>query len=518
MQTDVGAEKAVRQVWAIASQKASPRAAGSLSASGVVVSVPGIRRNIAFLSLSQGVSVASNLLVVALSARYLGVERFGQQAVLRSIALFSLPLLAGGLRYHIVRAIARDPEGVPSYLGSILSLRWFLALSVAVAAAIIIHLLPLERELEIASYAAVLVALSGVWYSVPRAILIAYERNEYNLLMGGVDSLLVIALTVVAIRLDAGVAGILAASALPGFAVAGAGQLLIQRHLVRPRLAIDLRRWWEIMGSVLPLGVGGVLRRSYARIDVWLLALLDGAASAALFSVAYRVALQLMDVSRLIATAIMPRISLLAHTRRDDLRTAVEGLLRILLVFSIAAAGLVAACAAPVLTFIVGPQFEGSIVALRLVAVVCVTALADAVLFVVLVALGLERAAVLCLAATVLGNVILDLLLIPSLGVRGACLGTIGAEWIYFTLALVLLRRELQIPSIWRLVGRPLSAGAAMAAAIWMAGPGHPVFGAAAGLLVFGLACIILRVLPRGSVRALRQALAVHQGATDSRA
>jgi len=474
--------------------------------------VPGIRRNIAFLGLSQGVSVASNLLLVALSARYLGVERFGQQAVLRSIALFSLPLLAGGLRFHIVREIARDPEGVPSYLGSILSLRWFLALSMGMAAAIIVHLLPLERELEIASYAAVLVALSGVWYSVPRAILIAYERNEYNLLMGGVDSLLVIALTVVAIHLDAGVAGILAASALPGFAVAGVGQLLIQRHLVKPKLSIDLGRWREIMGSLLPLGVGGVLRRASARVDVWLLAMLDGAASAALFSVAYRVALQLIDVSRLIATAIMPRISLLARSRRDDLRTAFEGLLRILLVFSMAAAGLVAACAAPVLTLIVGPQFEGAIVALRLVAVVCVTALSDAVLFVVLVALGKERPAVVSLGIAVVVNIILDLLLIPPLGVRGACLGTIGAEWTYFTLALLLVRRELQIASVWRLLWKPLFAGGIMAAVIWAAGSEHPVIGAAAGLGTFALACLILRVLPRGSLGRVRHALAVRPG------
>lgn len=471
--------------------------------------MPGIRRNIVFLGLSQGVGIASELVMVALTARYLGLERFGQQSVLRSMALFALPLFAGGLNIHIVRAIARDPEGVPAYLGSVLTLRWCLGLAAGLVSVLVVNLLPLEPSLEAASYSAVLLLLSNLWISVPRAILIAYERNEYNLLMGGVTALLSIFLTVVAIRLDTGVAGTLAALAVSSFLVAGVAQLLMWRYLVRPRLTVDLGRWREIMKSVLPLGVGGVLRRSYTRVDVWLLAALDGAAAAALFSVAYRVALQATDVSRLIATALLPRVSLLAKTRREDLRTVVECLLRILLAVSMAAAGLAAACAAPLLMFVVGPKFEGSIVALRLVSVVCVTALPDAVLFFVLVALGRERIAVLCLAATVLWNIIADSLLIPPLGVRGACFGTISAEWVYFALALFLVQKDLRIPSLWQFFGKLLLAGLAMAAAVWMAGPNRPALGAVTGLGVFAVLFFALRLVPRGSIRRLRQALAL---------
>ncbi len=166
--------------------------------------MPGIRKNVAFLGLSQVVGIASELVMVALTARYLGVARFGQQSVLRSTAMFALPLFAGGLNIHIVRTIARDPEGISSYLGNVLTLRWALGLGAGLGAALIVHLLPLNASLELASYAAILLTLSGIWISVPRAILIAYERNEYNLLMGGVTALLSIALTVAAIRLERG--------------------------------------------------------------------------------------------------------------------------------------------------------------------------------------------------------------------------------------------------------------------------------------------------------------------------
>ncbi len=260
------------------------------------------------------------------------------------------------------------------------------------------------------------------------------------------------------------------------------------------------------------MGVGGTLQRSYTRIDVWLLAALAGAAPAALFSVAYRVALQATDVSRLLAVALLPRISFLAKTRREDLRTAIECLLRLLLVISIAGAGLAAAFAAPLLMMVVGPEFRDSVVALRLVSVACVTALPSAVLFLALVALGRERIAVLAMAVTVLWNGIIDTVLIPPLGVRGACFGTISAEWVCFGLTLYLVQRDLTVPGIWQLFGRLVLPGVAMAAVIWMAGADRPVVGAVAGLAVFAGLCCLLRAVPRGSIRRLQRALAVRPG------
>jgi O-antigen/teichoic acid export membrane protein len=471
--------------------------------------VPGIRRNISFLLLSQGVNVGGMLLVIALSARYLGVARYGQLAVLRSIALFALPLLAGGLRINILKEVGRDPKGAHIYLGNVLALRSCLGASAGIGAAIIVRALPLGPDLEMASYAAILLALSGLWLTVPVAILIAYERSEYNLLMSMVNNLLTILLTVVAVALDTGVAGVLAASALPNLAIAQTAQALVHRHLVRPRLTIDLARWGQIVRSSLPLGVSGVLRRSYERVDVWLLAGLKGATAAALFSVAYRVAVEVISASRLIGSAVMPRISLLAQTRQDQLRTAVERLLLLLLAVSVPFAGVVAAWAAPILALMVGPQFGGSVPAMRMLAVVCVTALPGALLFFAIVAVGREKTAVGCLVVALVANVVFDVILIPPLGLLGACLGTIIAEWTYFIVSLVVLCREVGISSIWRFVVKPLAAGGPMAAAIWLAGPQHPVVGSVAGLSAFALSFVLLRTLPRGSVRELRRALAV---------
>jgi O-antigen/teichoic acid export membrane protein len=316
-----------------------------------------------------------------------------------------------------------------------------------------------------------------------------------------------VVLTQLAIRLDTGIAGILASAAAANVVTAQAG-LLASRRMVRPRLHVDVPRWRVILKESLPVGVSGMLKRLYAQVDVWLLAGLKGAAAAGLFSVAYRVTVQGTTTSILVGNAILPRLSRLAKDSQDQLREAVARLLLITLAVSVPAAGLLAAVAQPLVLVVVGPKFAGSVEALRLVSVVLVTALPNALLFFVLVSLGKELTGTLCLVATVAVNVALDLALIPSLGVRGACVGTSLAEWTFFALALTLIHRAVGLPSIWRFVGKPLAAGVAMAVVIGFVGPTRPALAAACGLGVYGVASLLLRSVPRGSLRELRRALA----------
>jgi O-antigen/teichoic acid export membrane protein len=471
--------------------------------------MPRITQNIGLLILSQAVGVGGAVVTLAMSARYLGADRFGQQAVLRAIATVVFPLFAGGLRVNMIKEIGRDPERAPAYLGNILTLRWAMAVPLAIATVIVVRALPLGPALELAAYATLLLCLSGAWEGIPRAVFVAYERNEYNLGLSVADSVLGVLFLFLAIRLDWGVAGVIAASAASAFAVAQIGLMIVYRRFVRPTLAADLRRWGEVLRGSLPIGASAVLKRSYAQVDVWLLAALRSAEAAGTFSVAYRVTVQVTTASILIGNAILPRMSRLAKTARDDLRIAFERLVLLFLSLSVPAAGLLAALASPLVLLVVGPQFAASVEAMRLVAIVLVTGLPDALLFFILVALGRETVALLCLAVTVAANVLFDLVLIPYLGVKGACFGTIAAEWAYFAVTLYQVHRSLGLTSVWGYVGKPVAAGVPMVAVIAALGAGRPLLAAAMGPAVFAAALAVLRPRPRRTIRELRRALAV---------
>lgn len=464
-------------------------------------------KNIGFLLASQGVAAAAGILVLALSARYLGPTRFGQLAVIRAILGVSMPIIAGGLRANIIKQISGDPQGAAEYLGSLLTLRWAIALVTSTIAVIVIRVLPLSWPLELAGYAAILWALSNLWDAICRAIFIAYERSDYNLRLSVAYAFLVVLLTYLAIRLDLGVAGILGSQAVAILLVVQVGLFIAYRHFVRPKPRVNLGRWLYILRRSLPIGVSSMLKQSYDRIDVWLLAALRGSTDAGIFNGAYRVIVQTTPAAILTANAILPRLSLLAQTARDQLRIAFEHILLICLIISVPAAGAIYSLAGPIVTILLGAKFIPSIGALRIVSVMVATSIPDALLFFCLIALGKEMTATWCLVASIVVNATLDLILIPIFGVRGACFGTVGAEWTFFTSALIMIHRDLQLTSLWQFVGKPLAAGVVMGAVMHSLSPQAPLPGFLAGLLVFLASLYLLRAMPRGSIRTLRKAL-----------
>lgn len=471
-----------------------------------------LAKNAGFLLVSQATSIGAAVVTLAFTARYLGVEGFGEQAVLRATATFATPLLAAGLQLQVMRNLGRDRDrtgAASACFGTAHVLTWLLVLGAGLLGCALVWALPLSRAYELGGYAAVLLTLSGVWDALPRAVFMAYEMNQLNLALSVASALLSFLFTLAAIRWDAGVPGILVAAALPTFLCAQGGLFWIYLRLLRPKLSLNLREVGGILrGSVL-LGLSGVLQRSYTQVDVWLLAALRDAAAAGTFSMAYRVTVQAQGASILISSVILPRLSWLAKTSKDGLRTAFEHLLLVLLTVSVGAAGLVATWAAPVVLWVVGPRFAASADALRLLSFVLVTSLPSALLFFALVSLGKDAVATGGLAVTVAANVLLDLVLIPRLGVTGACLGTIVAEWVFVIYSLGQVHRALRLTSIWRSVGKPIAAGVPMLAVIAGLTPHRPLLSAAAGLLVYTASLLLLRAFPRGLLGDLRRTLAV---------
>jgi len=467
-----------------------------------------------FLAMSQVVTLASGLVVLGLVARYLGPALFGEQAVFRSIAHIALPLMTGGLRVNVAKEIGRDPEGAPSYVGSVPTLRWAMSIVITLVALALIYALPLTHEREIAGMATILLLLASVWQVVANAIFIAYESSQYVLGMSLVSGLLTIPATMAAIRLDTGVPGVLAAAAVAPFLTAQVGFAIAFRRLVRPKLNADVARWGTILKDSLPVGLGAMFRRSYSRVDVLLLAALRNAEAAGVFSVAYRAAIQITTLSITVGTAAVPRMSRLAERSQERLRAVFEHSLVLLLALSIPGAGLIAAFAAPLIAVVVGPAFSASVAALRLICFTIVISAPDALLFFCLVALGRESAAVKWLAVSVVANVVFDALLIPQLGVQGACLGTIGAEWIYFGLSLMEVHRWLRLRIVWRPLAKLAVAAALAALVIAFAGADRPAMAAVAAMVTYVVACAVTKAIPSGTVSGLRRAATTAPPAT----
>jgi Na+-driven multidrug efflux pump len=111
------------------------------------------------------------------------------------------------------------------------------------------------------------------------------------------------------------------------------------------------------------------------------------------------------------------------------------------------------------------------------------------------------------MAVSVAANIVFDITLIPMLGVRGACIGTVAAEWVYFGLSLGYLHKEMDLSLLRKPLVKILMSGMAMALVINLAGSNRPLLASVAGLSVFAAVMLLTRAVPKGTLRVLREAL-----------
>lgn len=189
--------------------------------------------------------------------------------------------------------------------------------------------------------------------------------------------------------------------------------------------------------ATAPLAGGGLLANLYQRADVWLLALIAGPTSVAMYAATYRLLDGLLLLPGAVAALVVPRTAALPPRERAAAgrRSAV---LATVVVLPLSA--LVAAFGGRVLELLFGDPFAG---AAPVLAVLMASASAGAVVTVLspLVGVGTRRTYAVVMGSALGLNLVLNLALVPHLGTIGAALATLISQAV---LAVVL----------WRLSGR----------------------------------------------------------------
>jgi putative peptidoglycan lipid II flippase len=242
-----------------------------------------------------------------------------------------------------------------------------------------------------------------------------------------------------------------------GTLIGGVGQMLLQwpvlrREGFRYQPVLDVRDPW--LGEIGRLMVPGVAGLAAVQINLlvnsWLAA---GLGTGAVSWLDYAFRLMYMPIGLFgvsIATASLPTISLHAADRNDPgIRRAVSSGLRMMLMLNVPATVGLMVLATPIVRLIFERgRFTGADTAATAAALVCYAPGLIGYSAVKLVspafyALGNSRIPMIASTASVAFNVVINLILVRSLGHRGLALGTSAAALLNAGLLLVLLRARL---------------------------------------------------------------------------
>jgi O-antigen/teichoic acid export membrane protein len=153
--------------------------------------------------------------------------------------------------------------------------------------------------------------------------------------------------------------------------------------------------------------------------------------------------------------------------------------------------------ALPIIRLIFGADFEAAVPALQWSIGALVFVFLNVPNARLLMVNGRQREASIITGISMAANITLNLLLIPVFGIVGAALSRLAASFLFFLCIHLYVHRRILANRFLPLLPRPMLATLAMAAAVWPLRHFALPVPVLAGILVYGAAAALLRVIPR---------------------
>ncbi|MBI1834147.1 MAG: flippase [Candidatus Andersenbacteria bacterium] len=391
-------------------------------------------------------SGALGVVVAALISRLLGVNNFGDYALLLSLGALLQTAADFGLYLTVTRQLGAAASRQQTILSSAMSLRLVLAVVVFGLGGVAIFLLPTYRFLLSAYAVAALGFLFQSWSQLFMGVYQTYGAMWRAALGDFVGRLLQVVVVGVFISVFAHQYGkVSVVFATAAFAVSAAGAYLIHSLLLpqlRPfRLTFAGEKWKELLTTSWPLALMLILSAIYFRIDILMLSWFRPAVEVGWYGLAYRIVESLLFIPAAFGGLLLPKLSATRDTTK--LRALLEQSLYALLIAGGLVCSLLISAGTPIVTILSGAEFSPAGPLLSTLAIALLVMFFGNLFGFTLVAQGKQRSLLVLYAGLVIFAVIANSLTIPHFGAPAAAWVTVATEALSAIVAGVLVHKSI---------------------------------------------------------------------------
>jgi O-antigen/teichoic acid export membrane protein len=356
------------------------------------------------------------------------------------VTMFSV-LTDLGLGNITAREIARDRSIAAAYIGNSLSI---VAVATVVVVGLIVGLANLlhypARNTRVIYMLCVLVA-AGALTAYFAYVFLGLEKMYVTAAAQMLQTVLMVGGGLILAQGPARAERYALLYAAVSVSVAGFAAVMAVRYLGRLRPRFELRAWWCLLKSSLPVGVAVALVSLYYWNGHAMLQKVHGEAEVGVLNAAFRLVMGACFAGMALSSALYPLLSRFYVSDRDRLSGVVHSGLRYASMLVLPVVILALPLARPVVSLVYGAEFKASASVLRVLVWWGGTAVFSSLLSNYV--LAANRASLLALQglASLVVNVGLNLLLIPRWGATGAAVALVAAEATGLTLLVWFIRR-----------------------------------------------------------------------------
>jgi O-antigen/teichoic acid export membrane protein len=198
--------------------------------------------------------------------------------------------------------------------------------------------------------------------------------------------------------------------------------------------------------QALPLAIVALISMIYYHIDIVMLGKMKGEEVAGWYGVSYHLFFALSMISGAFLSAVFPVMSRFFKESQEMLKKAFHKSFKVLVGVGIPASVGTFLLAEKIILFLFGPQYQHSIVALRILSFIIVFSYLNSLASYFLTSINRQALTAKIIAVTTGINVFLNFILIPPYSYRGAAYATVVSEILFLVLIFLSARRE--IPAI----------------------------------------------------------------------
>lgn len=403
-------------------------------------------RNSAFVMGVQVLMKAFGFLFNIYVVRRLGAEHFGKYAAaLAFIAIFAI-FSDLGMAPYMLREIARDRKNTHWLLPNVVVIRLLLSGGVVIVTTAAAYLVGKEADMVLGIF----VAACGLFlYAIQGpldATLMGWERLDLSATFSLVNQVVFWALGALFLILGWGFIGLLVASMLGVAAMAVLEARAVFKEIRFRSLGLTPHRWRELIQAGMPFGISGLAFSLQGRFDSVLMSVTLTDAIVGWYNVPLQLITMLMLLAQSVCTSMMPSLTRAYSQDPRSIHGIVQRSLKYLLLISLPIAVGGAILADRLIVTLYTEEYINAIPLTRILIWTLPLLFLSELMGALIMALKQEKAGAKINVSNALLSVVLNLLMVPTLGVIGAAVAR-------------LLARSVRTGQYWHLLGSELLVG-----------------------------------------------------------
>ena len=467
-----------------------------------------IAKNTAWMTLASVGQKMISFVYFTLIARSIGVEGTGKYFFALSFTTIFVVFVDLGLTSVLVREAAKTKEKIQDYVSTILSVKVVLGLLSYAVVLLAINLLGYSAETKHLVYLSGVTMLFDSLHLTLYGVLRALNDLRYEAMSIVGSQLLTLILGSSFLLAGLPLIFLILAFTIPSFInVCFALTVLCRKYCVslRPRYEGAIFRHLARMAA--PFAVAAILARFYSYTDSILLSKLAGDVAVGLYSIPYKITYAFQFVPLALVAALYPRFSEYFEGNQGRLAYVFERGIKYLLIMVLPIVVGISLLAKDIVLSVYTAEYLNSIIPLQILLAGLIFSYVSFPIGAFLNACNRQTTQTVIVAIVLAVNVVLNIVLIPRLGVVGAAISALAGNILLTVLGYAVVPSIANIHHGWlaKTVLQVVTAAGVMGIFVWRVNAmSHFTVAILAGAVVYPLMLIVLRVV---TVEQLKEAV-----------